>query len=178
MCIRRRPRFSFWAPISTVVSTGIARAISPEFPQAITLDFDGWTSRAVTGDEGNALRGDYVRYVGEEKKKELAELDVKVAKGNKSHKIAAVVLAVLGVALFAFVNQVIGILLLAVAGYCLVKTGLSSKQRAAEAEEIEAKYSKRIQEGCSEIDLALNQWKSAKEAAAERSDLLKLDKVA
>ena len=126
----------------------------------------------------NALRGDYVRYVGEEKKKELAELDVKVAKGNKSHKIAAVVLAVLGVALFAFVNQVIGILLLAGAGYCLVKTGLSSKQRAAEAEEIEAKYSKRIQEGCSEIDLALNQWKSAKEAAAERSDLLKLDKVA
>ena len=47
-----------------------------------------------------------------------------------------------------------------------------------EAEEIEAKYSKRIQEGCSEIDLALNQWKSAKEAAAERSDLLKLEKVA
>lgn len=79
---------------------------------------------------------------------------------------------------FAFVNQVIGILLLAGAGYCLVKTGLSSKQRAAEAEEIEAKYSKRIQEGCSEIDLAINQWKSAKEAAAERSDLLKLDKVA
>lgn len=150
----------------------------PEFPQAITLDFDGWTSKAVSGDEGNELRGDYVRYVGEEKKKELAELGLKIAKGNKSHKIAAVVLAVLGVFLFAFVNQLIGILLLAGAGYCLVKMSLSGKQHTAEADKIEAKYSKRIQEGCSEIDLALNQWKSAKEAAAERSDLLKLEKVA
>ena len=150
----------------------------PEFPQAITLDFDGWTSKAVSGDEGNELRGDYVRYVGEEKKKELAELGLKIAKGKKSHKIAAVVLAVLGVFLFAFVNQLIGILLLAGAGYCLVKMSLSGKQHTAEADKIEAKYSKRIQEGCSEIDLALNQWKSAKEAAAERGDLLKLDRVA
>lgn len=127
----------------------------PEFPQAITLDFDGWTSRAVTGDEGNALRGDYVRYVGEEKKKELAELDVKIAKGNKSYKIAAVVLAVLGVALFAFVNQVIGILLLAGAGYCLVKTSLSASSALRRQKRLRPNTPNASRKAVPEIDLAL-----------------------
>lgn len=149
----------------------------PEFPQAITLDFDGWTNRAVTGDEGSELKNDYMRYLEGQKQAELSQLDSKIAKGSRNSKITAIGLLVVG--LLAFImSPLLGIVLLAVSGYFFVKMSKSGKKRAEAAQQIEQSYAQRSQQGCNEIDLALSQWKNAKEDAANRTELLKLEKVA
>lgn len=149
----------------------------PEFPQAITLDFDGWTNRAVTGDEGFELKNDYVRYLEGQKQAELSQLDSKIAKGSRYSQITAIGLLVVGLLAF-FMNPLVALVILAVSAYFFVKMSKSGKKRAEAAQQIEENYAKRSQQGCNEIDLALSQWKSAKDDAANRTELLKLEKVA
>lgn len=149
----------------------------PEFPQTVTLDFDGWTNKAVSGDEGDALRRDFVNYLAGQKQADLAQLDADIAKGSKKYMWTAIILAVVAL-MSLMVSPVLFIVLACIAAFFAVKMNGTSKVRAEGVQAIEDKYSKRIQEGCTEIDLALSQWKEAKERVATSSNLLQIDKVA
>lgn len=148
---------------------------TPDFPQEVTLELDGWSGRATTGDEAAALKSDYVSFMEGQKAAELAELQRKTE--PKNLKVVAMVCAVAGIVFF-FINATLGIALLLAAAACFVTLKGKEKARAKGAEEIAAKYGAKTEDGAKEIDLALGQWKAAKAEASERGSLLKMEKVA
>lgn len=148
---------------------------TPDFPQEVTLELDGWSGRATTGDEAAALKSDYTSFMEGQKAAELAELQRKTE--PKNLKVVAMVCAVAGIVFF-FINATLGIALLLAAAACFVTLKGKEKARAKGAEEIAAKYGAKTEDGAKEIDLALGQWKAAKAEASERGSLLKMEKVA
>lgn len=147
----------------------------PDFPQEVTLELDGWSGRATTGDEAAALKSDYATFMEGQKAAELAELQRKTE--PKNLKVVAMVCAVAGIVFF-FINATLGIALLLAAAACFVTLKGKEKARVKGAEEIAAKYGAKTEDGAKEIDLALGQWKAAKAEASERGSLLKMEKVA
>lgn len=148
---------------------------TPDFPQEVTLELDGWSGRATTGDEAAALKSDYATFMERQKAAELAELQRKTE--PKNLKVVAMVCAVAGIVFF-FINATLGIALLLAAAACFVTLKGKEKARVKGAEEIAAKYGAKTEDGAKEIDLALGQWKAAKAEASERGSLLKMEKVA
>ena len=148
---------------------------TPDFPQEVTLELDGWSGRATTGDEAAALKSDYATFMEGQKAAELAELQRKTE--PKNLKVVAMVCAVAGIVFF-FINATLGIALLLAAAACFVTLKGKEKARVKGAEEIAAKYRAKTEDGAKEIDLALGQWKAAKAEASERGSLLKMEKVA
>ena len=148
---------------------------TPDFPQEVTLELDGWSGRATTGDEAAALKSDYATFMEGQKAAELAELQRKTE--PKNLKVVAMVCAVAGIVFF-FINATLGIALLLAAAACFVTLKGKEKARVKGAEEIAAKYGAKTEDGAKEIDLALGQWKAAKAEASERGSLLKMEKVA
>ena len=147
----------------------------PDFPQEVTLELDGWSGRATTGDEAAALKSDYATFMEGQKAVELAELQRKTE--PKNLKVVAMVCAVAGIVFF-FINATLGIALLLAAAACFMTLKGKEKARVKGAEEIAAKYGAKTEDGAKEIDLALGQWKAAKAEASERGSLLKMEKVA
>lgn len=148
---------------------------TPDFPQEVTLELDGWSGRATTGDEAAALKSDYATFMEGQKAAELAELQRKTE--PKNLKVVAMVCAVAGIVFF-FINATLGIALLLAAAACFMALKGKEKARVKGAEEIAAKYGAKTEDGAKEIDLALGQWKAAKAEASERGSLLKMEKVA
>lgn len=148
---------------------------TPDFPQEVTLELDGWSGRATTGDEAAALKSDYATFMEGQKAAELAELQRKTE--PKNLKVVAMVCAVAGIVFF-FINATLGIALLLAAAACFMTLKGKEKARVKGAEEIAAKYGAKTEGGAKEIDLALGQWKAAKAEASERGSLLKMEKVA
>lgn len=148
---------------------------TPDFPQEVTLELDGWSGRATTGDEAAALKSDYATFMEGQKAAELAELQRKTE--SKNLKVVAMVCAVAGIVFF-FINATLGIALLLAAAACFVTLKGKEKACVKGAEEIAAKYGAKTEDGAKEIDLALGQWKAAKAEASERGSLLKMEKVA
>lgn len=148
---------------------------TPDFPQEVTLELDGWSGRATTGDEAAALKSDYATFMEGQKAAELAELQRKTE--PKNLKVVAMVCAVAGIVFF-FINATLGIALLLAAAACFMALKSKEKARVKGAEEIAAKYGAKTEDGAKEIDLALGQWKAAKAEASERGSLLKMEKVA
>lgn len=148
---------------------------TPDFPQEVTLELDGWSGRATTGDEAAALKSDYATFMEGQKAAELAELQRKTE--PKNLKVVAMVCAIAGIVFF-FINATLGIALLLAAAACFVTLKGKEKARVKGAEEIAAKYGAKTEDGAKEIDLALGQWKAAKAEASERGSLLKMEKVA
>lgn len=160
------------------INDGFARYRDEEtrdFPQEVTLELDGWSGRATTGDEAAALKSDYATFMEGQKAAELAELQRKTE--PKNLKVVAMVCAVAGIVFF-FINATLGIALLLAAAACFVTLKGKEKARVKGAEEIAAKYGAKTEDGAKEIDLALGQWKAAKAEASERGSLLKMEKVA
>ena len=160
------------------INDGVARyrdEETPDFPQEVTLELDGWSGRATTGDEAAALKSDYATFMEGQKAAELAELQRKTE--PKNLKVVAMVCAVAGIVFF-FINATLGIALLLAAAACFVTLKGKEKARVKGAEEIAAKYGAKTEDGAKEIDLALGQWKAAKAEASERGSLLKMEKVA
>lgn len=148
---------------------------TPDFPQEVTLELDGWSGRATTGDEAAALESDYATFMEGQKAAELAELQRKTE--PKNLKVVAMVCAVAGIVFF-FINATLGIALLLAAAACFMTLKGKEKTRVKGTEEIAAKYGAKTEDGAKEIDLALGQWKAAKAEASERGSLLKMEKVA
>lgn len=148
---------------------------TPDFPQEVTLELDGWSGRATTGDEAAALKSDYATFMEGQKAAELAELQRKTE--PKNLKVVAMVCAVAGIVFF-FINATLGIALLLAAAVCFVTLKGKEKACVKGAEEIATKYGAKTEDGAKEIDLALGQWKAAKAEASERGSLLKMEKVA
>ena len=148
---------------------------TPDFPQEVTLELDGWSGRATTGDEAAALKSDYATFMEGQKAAELAELQRKTE--PKNLKVVAMVCAVAGIVFF-FINATLGIALLLAAAACFMALKGKEKARVKGAEEIAAKYGAKTEDGTKEIDLALGQWKAAKAEANKRGSLLKMEKVA
>ena len=148
---------------------------TPDFPQEVTLELDGWSGRATTGDEAAALKSDYATFMEGQKSAELAELQRKTE--PKNLKVVAMVCAVAGIVFF-FINTTLGIALLLAAAACFVTLKGKEKARVKGTEEIAAKYGAKTEDGAKEIGLALGQWKAAKAEASERGSLLKMEKVA
>lgn len=160
------------------INNGFARyrdEETPDFPQEVTLELDGWSGRATTGDETAALKSDYATFMEGQKAAELAELQRKTE--PKNLKVVAMVCAVAGIVFF-FINATLGIALLLAAAACFVTLKGKEKARVKGAEKIVAKYGAKTEDGAKEIDLALGQWKAAKAEASERGSLLKMEKVA
>ena len=148
---------------------------TPDFPQEVTLELDGWSGRATTGDEAAALKSDYATFMEGQKAVELAELQRKTE--PKNLKVVAMVCAVAGIVFF-FINATLGIALLLAAAARFMTLKGKEKARVKGTEEIAAKYGAKTEDGAKEIDLALGQWKAAKAEASERGSLLKMEKVA
>lgn len=148
---------------------------TPDFPQEVTLELDGWSGRATTGDEAAALKSDYATFMEGQKAAELAELQRKTE--PKNLKVVAMVCAVAGIVFF-FINATLGIALLLAAAACFMALKGKEKACVKGTEEIAAKYGTKTEDGAKEIDLALGQWKAAKAEASERGSLLKMEKVA
>lgn len=148
---------------------------TPDFPQEVTLELDGWSGRATTGDEAAALKSDYATFMEGQKAAELAELQRKTE--PKNLKVVAMVCAVAGIVFF-FINATLGIALLLAAAACFMALKGKEKARVKGTEEIAAKYGTKTEDGAKEIDLALGQWKAAKAEANKRGSLLKMEKVA
>lgn len=148
---------------------------TPDFPQEVTLELDGWSGRATTGDEAAALKSDYATFMEGQKAAELAELQRKTE--PKNLKVVAMVCAVAGIVFF-FINATLGIALLLAAAACFMTLKGKEKARVNGTEEIAAKYGAKTEDGAKEIDLALGQWKAAKAEANKRGSLLKMEKVA
>ena len=160
------------------INDGVARnrdEETPDFPQEVTLELDGWSGRATTGDEAAALESDYATFMEGQKAAELAELQRKTE--PKNLKVVAMVCAVAGIVFF-FINATLGIALLLAAAACFMTLKGKEKTRVKGTEEIAAKYGAKTEDGAKEIDLALGQWKAAKAEASERGSLLKMEKVA
>ena len=148
---------------------------SVSFPEKITLTMNGWSGYSTTGNEGDALKQSYKKYMEDKEQGELGKLQSKY--DSKNLKIAAIVCAVLAVVCIAF-NPFLLIVFAAIAAALFAKALKQEDQGKKDAEGVKESYSKMISEGCNEIDLALLQWKEAKTSAEVGSDLLKLDRVA
>lgn len=167
--------------LGSYINKGFNRYVSndmPEFPQEVTLNYDGWTGKSATGDEAPALKNDYHSYLESEKSTELAKLDEKIAKDAQYLRIASIAFVLFGFLFCVAINPVLGFLIIAAAAYFFIQSKKSGEKREKGAKEIEEKYADRSSDGFDEIDLVLSQWKSAKEDAEKRKDLLKIDKVA
>ena len=99
---------------------------TPDFPQEVTLELDGWSGRATTGDEAAALESDYATFMEGQKAAELAELQRKTE--PKNLKVVAMVCAVAGIVFF-FINATLGIALLLAAAACFMTLKGKEKTR-------------------------------------------------
>ena len=151
----------------------------PTFPEKVTLGLDGWSGLAVTGDEGPALKADYASYLDQKKAEELAELGRKVESSSKSKLYAAIICIAIAVAvaISAPSLMVVSVALTALSAVMLYGRSHDTTYET-QSKELDEKYATQSKQGCGEIDLALGQWKAAKQEAEKRADLLKTQKVA
>ncbi len=146
------------------------------FPDKITLEINGWTGTSSAGDEGEALRQSYAAFLAQRKSAELAQATSGL--NSKSMKMAGLVALAAGIVLLLLRLSLPGIIVMVAGGVLVLYGKETERHRVKSAEEIEARYAKLLDEGSTEIGLALTQWQRARSSAEELRGLLDMKSVA
>ena len=132
-----------------------------EFPKEITMNVDGWIGKTSDGNNLPQLMVDYENTMNIRRQNELKQVSTSTP---TAFMIGAIISAVIGlIGLFAFLP--VGILLLGVAGYLLVKMFKAKKSVELRTAEIQQRYNNSIATGKETIAEVAGQWVTAKEAA-------------
>lgn len=149
---------------------------TPEFPEKVTLELDGWTGHVTMGEDGTSAKADYAAFLETKKAAELADLEKKTV--SKNYVYAAIGCVAAGVVSFFAIGPAAGVVLVLAALLFYKSSKDKDAAREKGGKEIAEKYAEQVKNGNREIDLALAQWKDAKAEADRRCAILKLDKVA
>ena len=146
-----------------------------EFPDKVTLKINDWSGVSRDGTENDMLHRGYAAFLEQHKGGEIA----KATSGTNTDNLRkAGLITLIAGAVLLFLVPALGILAL-IAGAVLLLYGKGiESSRAKATKEIEEKYSKLLDEGVQEIDIALGQWREAKASAQELQDYLGMQQVA
>ncbi len=129
-----------------------------DFPNSITMNFDGYRCSTVDGDNSQQLFAEYTQFMQAARDSELS--NVQTAK-PKVLLISSIVLAVISLILL-FALPVLGVIGLIVAIVLLVQHFSAKKEIAARCEQIMQDYDNRMNNGRQTIAATINQWKEAR----------------
>ncbi len=152
--------------LSSYIRGGFERYITEKkesFPQAVTLEIDGWKGASRDGTDGPALKADFQRYMAQRHQASLQSLP---SNQPKTLKIAALVLAVLG-AVGLMAAPPLGVILLVGALFCFLNSSKAAKRMAESTLQMSAEYSTKLAEGQQRIDAALSEWERARRVVQE-----------
>lgn len=152
--------------LSSYIRGGFERYITEKkesFPQAVTLEIDGWKGTSRDGTDGAALKADFQRYMAQRHQASLQSLP---SNQPKTLKIAALVLAVLGV-VGLMAAPPLGVILLVGALFCFLNSSKAAKRMAESTLQMSAEYSTKLAEGQQRIDAALSEWERARRVVQE-----------
>lgn len=152
--------------LSCYIRGGFERYITEKkesFPQAVTLEIDGWKGSSRDGTDGPALKADFQRYMAQRHQASLQSLP---SNQPKTLKIAALVLAVLG-AVGLMAAPPLGVILLVGALFCFLNSSKAAKRMAESTLQMSAEYSTKLAEGQQRIDAALSEWERARRVVQE-----------
>ena len=152
--------------LSSYIRGGFERYITEKkesFPQAVTLEIDGWKGASRDGTDGAALKADFQRYMAQRHQASLQSLP---SNQPKTLKIAALVLAVLG-AVGLMAAPPLGVILLVGALFCFLNSSKAAKRMAESTLQMSAEYSTKLAEGQQRIDAALSEWERARRMVQE-----------
>lgn len=152
--------------LSSYIRGGFERYITEKkesFPQAVTLEIDGWKGASRDGTDGAALKADFQRYMAQRHQASLQSLP---SNQPKTLKIAALVLAVLGV-VGLMAAPPLGVILLVGALFCFLNSSKAAKRMAESTLQMSAEYSTKLAEGQQRIDAALSEWERARRVVQE-----------
>ena len=152
--------------LSSYIRGGFERYITEKkesFPQAVTLEIDGWKGASRDGTDGAALKADFQRYMAQRHQASLQSLP---SNQPKTLKIAALVLAVLGV-VGLMAAPPLGVILLVGALFCFLNSSKAAKRMAESTLQMSAEYSTKLAEGQQRIDAALSEWERARRMVQE-----------
>lgn len=143
------------------INKGYSRFIDEkkdEFPQQITMSFNGWSGKTSDSENAAELHASYESFIATQKDAEKAQIAAR--QNPKPWMIAAAILTVLGVITTILVLP-LGIILLLTAGGLFLHSNKVKKNAAASLGELEVKYNKLSQDGRIAIDQCLAQWSAA-----------------
>ena len=152
--------------LSSYIRGGFERYITEKkesFPQAVTLEIDGWKGASRDGTDGAALKADFQRYMAQRHQASLQSLP---SNQPKTLKIAALVLAVLG-AVGLMAAPPLGVILLVGALFCFLNSSKAAKRMTENTLQMSAEYSTKLAEGQQRIDAALSEWERARRVVQE-----------
>lgn len=152
--------------LSSYIRGGFERYITEKkesFPQAVTLEIDGWKGASRDGTDGAALKADFQRYMAQRHQASLQSLP---SNQPKTLKIAALVLAVLGV-VGLMAAPPLGVILLVGALFCFLNSSKAAKRMAESTLQMSAEYSTKLAEGQQRIDAALSEWERVRRVVQE-----------
>lgn len=152
--------------LSSYIRGGFERYITEKkesFPQAVTLEIDGWKGASRDRTDGPALKADFQRYMAQRHQASLQSLP---SNQPKTLKIAALVLAVLG-AVGLMAAPPLGVILLVGALFCFLNSSKAAKRMAESTLQMSAEYSTKLAEGQQRIDAALSEWERARRMVQE-----------
>lgn len=152
--------------LSSYIRGGFERYITEKkesFPQAVTLEIDGWKGASRDGTDGAALKADFQRYMAQRHQASLQSLP---SNQPKTLKIAALVLAVLGV-VGLMAAPPLGVILLVGALFCFLNSSKAAKRMTENTLQMSAEYSTKLAEGQQRIDAALSEWERARRVVQE-----------
>lgn len=152
--------------LSSYIRGGFERYITEKkesFPQAVTLEIDGWKGASRDGTDGAALKADFQRYMAQRHQASLQSLP---SNQPKTLKIAALVLAVLGV-VGLMAAPPLGVILLVGALFCFLNSSKAAKRMTENTLQMSAEYSTKLAEGQQRIDAALSEWERARRMVQE-----------
>lgn len=129
------------------------------FPKQITMNVDGWSG---TSEDGNNADELCRAFETEMTNRRAAEIEKASRNNEKTMKIIAIVLAVLGVVCL-FAIPIFGVLLLAGAAVLAYFSFKAKKTTAEKIKAIEQDYTNRIANGKAKINHTTAQWKEAKD---------------
>lgn len=152
--------------LSSYIRGGFERYITEKkesFPQTVTLEIDGWKGASRDGTDGAALKADFQRYMAQRHQASLQSLP---SNQPKTLKIAALVLAVLGV-VGLMAAPPLGVILLVGALFCFLNSSKAAKRMTENTLQMSAEYSTKLAEGQQRIDAALSEWERARRVVQE-----------
>lgn len=128
-----------------------------QFPQAITINVDGWSGMTVDGSNEQQLFAEYCGYMDNK-----CAMDKARIKENKGMLIAAIIAVIVGLVAIAAMGPVGPIIGLAVGAFCAFKWYRSKTTMAARQKELEEQYAVAKQNGVNMIHACIAEWYAAR----------------
>ena len=129
------------------------------FPQAISINVEGWTGTSTDGNNYMQLSTDFDNFI---EKRKAQDIEKVMTKNPRRWLIASIIAAVMAIAML-FVAAPVGIGLLVVAAVCLLSKFGSEKDIKKKVARINEDYEALSKRGKENISDCLNEWVQVKE---------------